>query len=377
MTQLHTSRRSVLAGAAAAGLATLGAAGHSAQAAAEPEAKPGRQRLSLEQLRKWEALGYGMFIHFGMSTYDGDELSQGDKPASLYNPTALDVNQWVSVARDAGMKYVVLTAKHVAGHCLWPSKHTAYTVANSGNKTDVIEAFVTACDQRGVMPGFYYCSWDNHNRFGSVTPRSPGVDWRNWPSARYNFRSPTATAPANPAEPLPAFTTSVYQGFMTAQIRELLTQYGAIGEMWIDIPGVLGMGYRTFLYEEMARLQPQTVLMMNSGMSNQAEYDVEYAWPADIIAIERHVPPPGGHRKWRTIEGREYYLPGEVCDTIGQQWFFVPGDAPRPTEELVHLFKASREGGANLLLDVPPDQRGLIPDEHVKALMELRRAVGL
>ena len=62
-----------------------------------------------------------MFIHFGMSTYDGDELSRGDKPASLYAPDKLDIDQWVSVARDAGMKYMILTAKHVAGHCLWPT----------------------------------------------------------------------------------------------------------------------------------------------------------------------------------------------------------------------------------------------------------------
>ena len=81
----------------------------------------GDQRLSLEKLITWEKLGYGMFIHFGMSTFDDDEYSKGDKNGSLYNPDKLDVSQWVSVARDAGMKYAVLTAKHVAGHCLWPS----------------------------------------------------------------------------------------------------------------------------------------------------------------------------------------------------------------------------------------------------------------
>ncbi len=76
----------------------------------------GAQRLSLEQLQKWEALKYGMFIHYGMSTFDGDELSKGDLPSTAYAPDKLDVDQWVSVARDAGMKYAVLTTKHVAGH---------------------------------------------------------------------------------------------------------------------------------------------------------------------------------------------------------------------------------------------------------------------
>ena len=113
-----TSRRGVLGGLVAAAAAGLPPG---------REAKRGTQRLSLEQLRKWESLGYGMFLHFGMSTFDGHELSDGRSPASLYAPDALDVDQWISVARDAGMAYAVLTAKHVAGHCLWPSRHTAYT----------------------------------------------------------------------------------------------------------------------------------------------------------------------------------------------------------------------------------------------------------
>src|SRR3954469_12354325 len=134
----------------------------------------GAQRLSLDALRAWESLGYGMFIHFGMSTFDADEVSKGDKPADFYAPDKLNVDQWCQVARDAGMKYAVLTAKHVAGHCLWPSKQTDYHVGTSSNKTDVVQKFVEACDKRGVMAGFYYCSWDNHHKLGSITPSMPG-----------------------------------------------------------------------------------------------------------------------------------------------------------------------------------------------------------
>src|SRR5215211_5382852 len=137
----------------------------------------GAQRLALDALRKWEALGYGMFIHFGMSTFVGKELPSGQEPSSDYAPDKLDVDQWVQVARDAGMKYAVLTAKHVAGHCLWPSKHTDYDVETSANKIDVVDAFVRACEKRGLMAGLYYCSWDNHHRFGSVTPsRKRSID---------------------------------------------------------------------------------------------------------------------------------------------------------------------------------------------------------
>src|SRR3982750_4752720 len=113
----------------------------------------GAQRLPLAALREGGARGYGMFIHFGMSTYDGDEISEGDKPSSLYVPDKLDVDQWVSVARDAGMNYAVLTAKHVAGHCLWPSALTDYCVSTSSNKTDVVQAFVLACHKYNILPG--------------------------------------------------------------------------------------------------------------------------------------------------------------------------------------------------------------------------------
>jgi alpha-L-fucosidase len=307
-----------------------------------------------------------MFIHFGMSTYVQNELPDGKAPAAAYAPDRLDVDQWVSVARDAGMKYIVLTTKHVAGHCLWPSKHTDYTVANSANKTDVVEAFVTACQKRGVLPGFYYCSWDNHNRFGSKTPsdKCPPNAWKEmngFPQASEAF------------ENLPPFTTSLYQSFQTAQLTELLTQFGPVAETWIDIPGVLGRGYREFLYRHIARLQPQTVIMMNNGICDGADYNVAYAWPSDILALERNVPPGAGHAKWRAIEGKNYYMPGEVCDPIGKDWFWFAGDKPRADEALLKQFEACRVGGVNLLLDVPPDQHGLIPDETVAALMRLRK----
>ena len=340
---MKISRRNVLAAAgAAAGVPK----------AFTQDAEAGAQRLSLAKLKDWERLGYGMFIHFGMSTFVGNELPDGKQPAATYNPEKLDVGQWIGIARDAGMKYAVLTAKHVAGHCLWPSRHTDYTVANSGNQTDVVAAFVKACERSGVLPGLYYCSWDNHNLFGSLTP---------------SFRKKSERA----------YTTSLYQDFQTAQITELLTNYGPIREMWIDIPGVLGRGYRTFLYRHVAALQPECVIMMNSGISDGSKYNVDYAWPSDLIAIERKLPPASGHEGWREIEGQRYYLPGEVCDPIGKNWFYVEGDNPRPDEALSELLAETRRRGANLLLDVPPDKRGLLPGAHRAALMRLRRKAGL
>jgi alpha-L-fucosidase len=352
------NRRRFLSSVTTGGLAACAAANLAAAPAgpakntANSPAASGSQRLSLEQLRRWESLRYGMFIHFGMSTFDRNEHSDGKAPASAYAPDRLDVDQWVSVARDAGMKYIVLAAKHVAGFCLWPSKHTNYTVANGTNKTNVIEAFCKSCEKRGVLPGLYYCSFDNHNRFGSKTP------------------SDVKTS----RDKLPPFTTSLYQNFQTAQITELLTQFGPIAETWIDIPSVLGRGYRTFLYGRIADLQPQTIIMMNSGMGDGVKYDVASAWPSDLIAIERNVPPAGGHQKWREIEGNRYYMPGEVCDFIGGHWFGFDGDAPRTDDALLKQFNACQAGGANFLLNVPPDRHGVIPDELIAALTRLRKS---
>lgn len=320
---------------------------------------PGQQRHPLDRLAAWEGLGYGMFIHFGMATFDGDEFSRGDRPSTLYAPDRLDVDQWVSVARDAGMRYAVLTTKHVAGHCLWPASHTDYHVGTSGCTVDVVGRFVAACARTGILPGFYYCSWDNHNRFGSVTPTlsddGPG-DW-NW-----------------------QYTTRAYEDFQQSQLEELVQRYGAPMEWWIDIPYSLSRGYRRHLYDRLAAISPAAIAMFNTGIGDGADQPRPETWPTDLIAIETRMPPTSassatrhGHDPWRTVLGRRYYLPGEVCDTVLKRWFWSPDDRPKSDGELLGLYALARARGANLLLDVAPDRHGLIPPEQVDALMRLRR----
>jgi alpha-L-fucosidase len=298
----------------------------------------GAQRLSLSQLQAWEALGYGMFIHFGMGTYFGAEWWKGDAPASTYNPDKLDVDQWVQIARDAGMKYVVLTAKHASGFCLWPTQHTDYNITKSGNKTDVVKAFLLACERRGVRPCLYYGSRDHHNG----PPRG--------------CRMPEPGVPNEST-----YTTSLYQDFVTAQIDELLTEYGPLMEFWLDRPVLLGHGYRTYIYNRIASIQPHSVIMLNHG------------WPSDLLSFEVAMPPASGLMKWEDVEGRCYYVPGELCIPIGKKWFYVEADPPRPDQELLNLYVQARKRGANLLLNVPPNEHGLISDEFQKALMRLRQ----
>jgi alpha-L-fucosidase len=322
---------------------------------------PGKHRLSQERLEAWEKLGYGMFVHFGMGTAESNEYSQGNQPSGVYAPDKLDVGQWIRTASEAGMKYAVLTTKHVSGHCLWPSEFTDYHVGTSGNPTDVVREFTEACRREGIMPGLYYCSWDNHHTFGSKTPAM--TSWAN------------------------AFTTERYQEFQREQIMELLTNYGAIGEVWVDIPHVLPRGYRHQLYDDIASLQPDALIVFNYGitdgsgfMVNEAwpveGFMVNEAWPTDIITIERFLPPSRpGHKPLREIEGEQYYLPGEVCETIGHTWFYQPNDKLRSDEELLGLYLVSRARGANFLLDVPPDMHGLIPECTVAALLRLKHNI--
>jgi len=316
----------------------------------EPD-QTGAQRFSIERLKKWEALEFGMFIHFGMSTFSGAELGSGKDPCSLYNPNDLDVDQWVKVARDAGMKYVVLTTKHVSGHCLWPSKFTDYHVGNSGNKTDVIGAFAKACAKYGILPGFYYCSWDNHHLFGSATPTN--VAWEN------------------------KYSTTEYFQFQQNQIHELLTQYGPIEEFWVDIPGMLTHEGRRKQYAQIARLQPNALVMMNGSLDKKMEIDPNYAWPTDLVSMERGLPPSrSGYRPWYTMQNNlgeksRFYIPGEVCDTICYTWFWQKESRLRNVDELLGMRILSKVRSSNLLLNVPPDQSGKIPQATVDLLMHL------
>lgn len=331
--------------------------------------KRGEQRLPKQQLDAWRAQGFGIFFHFGMTTYDGEEFSPGATPADAYRPEALDVDQWLRCVRDAGAKYAVLTAKHVAGFCLWPTAHTDYHVGNSSVPTDVVAAFIAACRKYEILPGLYYSLWDNHHRFGSVTPTDVMV---------YNgIGIEDLTNEANPANVLsPAYTTPEANAFFKAQITELLENYGPLFELWIDIPGIVGRAFRNELYQHVATLSPDTVIMMNNGFGDGTKYPVEYAWPADIMALERWLPnSTRPFNPWRRIEGRDIYLPGEVCENAGYEWFYKAGDGTRSDLELFGMYAVCRARGVNLLLNVPPDPSGRISDDYAAALQRLGRTI--
>lgn len=320
-------------------------------------------------LAAWEGFGWGLFIHFGMSTFTGRDYDEGRAPASLYAPTALDVRQWVRTARAAGMRYAVLTAKHMNGFCLWPALDADYSVAAGGDRTDVVGAFAAACREEGIAPGIYYCILD---------ARHEGrVDWQ---------------APLSPG----------YWAVIERQLRELHERYRPPGQdtawavQWIDVPGKLSLDQRQALYGLVKSLSPDCLVLMNHGFCDGTRVRLS-CFPTDLMNGERVPPPEGtGHvpRKqvpedftpgtaapavWdefvEWMRGRCFYLPMEFSETVGQAWFGLGDDPPKTVRTLYRLYRQACERGANLLLDVGPDRTGRIPQDYVERLLELGRVI--
>lgn len=309
-----------------------------------------------KEIRAWRELKYGVFIHFGMSTFDGVELSDGTTPVQEYNPTDLDVDQWIRVAKEAGMKYAVLTAKHVAGFCLWDSKvqwkgkEFAYDVAAGPVKTDVVAAFMEACNKHGIMPGIYYCTMDRRHSHQNIewTPRLP-------------------------------YLTEEYFQLMQDHLTELHTKYPEIAIQWLDIPRHLTYDQRDTLYKLIRTLNPECLVMYNYGTESRdisGDYTIEVAmkvtWPTDILNSEV-TPIKQPFRLHQEYKGKTYELGYEHCVSLVDRWFWTEGSRPKPLDELAEIWdKISRLNG-NLLLNVPPDKTGQIPEASVQRLKELYR----
>ena len=324
------------------------------------------QRLSVRQLNAWQDLQYGMFLCFGIKTFAQDKSGDGNAPLEAYNPRRLDVGQWIRVAKEAGMKYAILTAKQVPGFSLWPSAYSDYSVKNCAIDTDIVGEFVSECRKQGILPGLYYCSWDNHHRFGSKTPNK---------SKNYldSIETPTEKEPLEDAP----FTTHLFQNFMTAQIDELLGNYGPLVEFWIDIPAVLGNGYRRFLYDHLAERDPNMVIVMNHGLKkvdSKIAFNPDKAWPTDVLTMEQYYPNAAYDPVWH-INGKDRHFPAETCFTMGKHWYWEDEDHARPIEKLTSAYQSCLDHRVNLLLSVPPNREGIIPDRWIDPLMEMKKRV--
>jgi len=282
-----------------------------------------------EQLA-WQQLEYGMFCHFSMNTFYDQEWGEGDEDPARFNPTGFDARQWARVAKESGIRYLVITAKHHDGFCAFQTAQTDHSVASSpwrGGEGDVIRDVADACRDAGLMFGFYLSPWDRHE-------------------PRYKDQAS-------------------YDEYFKSQLRELLTGYGAVGEVWFDGAGTEGHVYDWQGYYSLIReLQPHALIAICGP-------DIRWVGNEDGVAPETlwSVQTRGGESVWHPAE----------CDVPIRrgQWFFHTDGEPnlRSLDELIDIYYKSVGRGAVLLLNVSPDRRGKLPDADAGRLRELWQVI--
>lgn len=303
----------------------------------------------------WHEMETNAFVHFTTNTFTGKEWGFGDESPEIFNPPAFDAGQWISALKNAGFKGVILTCKHHDGFCLWPSQYTKHSVKNSPFKNgqgDIVKAVSDACKAEGLKFGIYLSPWDRN---------------------RADYGSPA------------------YVQYYRNQLKELFTAYGPVFEMWFDGANG-GDGFYGGTRE--------------TRKINGATY---YDWPA-TLDIVREIEPniiffsdagPGvrwvgnekglaGETNWNTIspdtlfagkpaiekllnEGNENgtaWIPAEVDVSIRPGWFYHAEEDSlvKTPERLFEIYLTSVGRGSTLLLNVPPDKRGLINEKDLQAL---------
>ncbi|MHC4399355.1 MAG: alpha-L-fucosidase [Planctomycetota bacterium] len=308
---------------------------------------PAKQRTAA--VKKWEAYKLGAFVCFNTNQFTGKEICTAEDPA-LYAPAELDVAGWVAVFKKARMRYAVLTVRHTSGFLLWDSSTTDFDVAQSGNKTDVVDEFVGQCNRKGIAPGIYCCMWG-------------GPKWR-----------PDANARA----------------MILAQLHELTTRYGKIPVFWIDMMNWAPADLTAQLvYDALKSRQPDCMVLMNQHIQDGRE--IRY-FPTDVLNGEITLPPSEGHQPFREVKGKRYYLPFEfepvsqafearsVANTpLGPGCWFTygagkgfPPSRPFPVEALSDwIEQAYRRGTSNVLLAAAPDHTGRMRPEDAEQLIRL------
>lgn len=307
-------------------------------------AKPSPQQLV------WQEFELGMFCHFGMNTFCNQEWGEGTDSPELFNPEQFDALQWVRTAKRAGFKYLVLTAKHHDGFCLWPTRTTDYSVKSSPWKDgngDVVREVADACREEGLKFGLYLSPWDRHE------PCYPDKE--------------------------------AYDDFYAEQLTELLTGYGPLVEVWFDGAGSQGREYDwTRIIGLVDKYQPDA-MVFNMGrptirwVGNEDGVAPYPCWNTATTARESMF--TSDMLTW--MEGTPAWVPAE-CDVPirKRHWFWHPDDEAslRSLEEVVELYYRSVGHGATLLLNVSPDNRGLLPDVDVTRVIEfgdeIRRRFG-
>ncbi|HEX9959254.1 MAG TPA: alpha-L-fucosidase [Fibrella sp.] len=309
------------------------------QAIAQP--KPTARQLT------WQQRETTAFLHFTVNTFTDKEWGDGTESPVLFNPTRLDARQWVRALKEGGFKMAILTAKHHDGFCLWPSKLTEHSVKNSpykDGKGDIVREVADACREYGLKFGVYLSPWDRHE---------------------------------------PRYGTDSYNNYYKGQLRELLTNYGPIAEVWFD--GAKGENAKNMTYDfagywAMVReLQPNAVMFSDAGpdvrwVGNESGNAGETCWSTiDTTGLA-----PGKADAAYLNKGDangSVWIPAETDVSIRPGWFYHPAEDKkvRSPSNLVKLYYESVGRNSLLLLNIPPNREGLLSEPDVASIRDFRR----
>lgn len=307
---------------------------------------------------------YGMFIHFGINTFNNTEWSDGTLPVESYKPAAINAEQWIKTAHAAGMSYVILVTKHHDGFTLWDSKYTGYSVGSSTVKIDVVAEVAKACQKYGIQLGLYYSLWDRHE---------------------------------------PCYQDDKkYVKYMKDQLTELLDgRYGSVVEMWFDggwdkTNSRWGMGE---LYDHIKRLQPNCAVGVNHTIGiydsisfpsdefqpmNYMENSTMKYFPSDFRLWDPYFTRPGKDEdpKIYVHNGEKYYLPFEatICIRNMSNWFWDPEYTKDPTVTpafIAEKYRHLTEQENVLIVNLAPNLEGEFEEYDRQTLFEAARMLGI
>lgn len=316
--------------------------------------------IPTEQQLNWQQGELTAFLHFGMNTFTGREWGDGTENPEWFNPTELDCEQWVLALKDGGFKYAILTAKHHDGFCLWQTKTTEHSVKNSpwrDGKGDLVKEFSEACKKHGLKFGVYLSPWDRNAECYGDSP--------------------------------------AYNKLFVEQLTELLTNYGEVYEVWFDGACAEGPNGKRQVYDWQAyletihKLQPNAVSAIMGDdvrwVGNEGGLGRNTEWSATVYTPDSHPNAAqngelGINAMSKDLGSRElvakarmmYWYPSEVDVSIRPGWFYHPeeDEKVRSVANLVDIYYQSVGCNSVLLLNIPPDKRGLLHEVDVKNLKE-------
>ena len=299
---------------------------------------------------RWQRMETNMFCHFGPNTFSGREWGEGTEPEDMFSPSQLDCGQWAAVAKAAGMKGIIITAKHHDGFCLWPNPASDHTVCQSSwreGRGDVLRELSEACREAGIKFGVYISPWDRN---------------------------------------APTYGTPEYNETFRRTLESALTGYGDIFEQWFDGANGEGPNGRRQVYDwalfngTVARLQPQAVIFSDVGpgcrwVGNEEGRSGETCWSRlTTEGFEPGKSPALDILNQGEADG-DSWLPAETDVSIRPGWFYHADERPKSLQQLLGIYYTSVGRNSLLLLNVPPDTRGLIPAEDSLRLVEFRAAL--